>query len=133
MHTAKPIFKFQMTPKQANGRRFTAEVHLTQEEFEDHQVRRAAIHACIAGRGLNPGEVVWHESPQVEPGLEARLRELIACEADAQLIHYYPHGRHHLHYKMVDVDGVRYRYMAFQNGHFIKCAPEMAQTEEIAC
>lgn len=54
--------------------------------------------------------------------MEQALKEQIGASPDAQLIGYYPHSFHHRHYKDAIVNGVKFRYMGFAGGHFIKFA-----------
>lgn len=126
MSDDKREFRFKVTPKPGTGTRFTAVLLLTQEEYEDHHLKRDAMRALITGKGLNLAETVWQEDAPSDPDVEERLREVIGCGAEAQMIPKYAHGWEHNAYKQVEIDGVTYRYMGFQNGAFIKYAPEMA-------
>lgn len=96
---------------------------MTQEQFEDHHAKRDSVHEGIRALGLNPAEVVWFESPQVSEKTEQAFKELIGADPDAQLIAYYPHSFHHRNYKEAVLNGVKYLYMGFQNGHFLTSSP----------
>lgn len=102
-------------------------VAMTQEQFEDHQTKRDLVHEGIRAIGLNPAEVAWFESPLIDEATERTFKELIGAAPDAQLIAYYPHSFHHRHYKEAILNGVKYLYMGFQNGHFIKFAQSVSQ------
>ena len=101
-------------------------VAMTQEQFEDHQTKRDFVHDGIRAIGLNPAEVVWFESPPIDEVTERAFKEHIGAAPDAQLIAYYPHSVHHRHYKEATLNGVKYLYMSFQNGHFIKFAQSVS-------
>lgn len=101
-------------------------VAMTQEQFEDHQAKRDFVHDGIRAIGLNPAEVVWFESPPIDEVTERAFKEHIGAAPDAQLIAYYPHSVHHRHYKEATLNGVKFLYMSFQNGHFIKFAQSVS-------
>lgn len=101
-------------------------VAMTQEQFEDHQTQRDFVHDGIRAIGLHPAEVVWFESPPIDEVTVRAFKEHIGAAPDAQLIAYYPHSVHHRHYKEAILNGVKYLYMGFQNGHFIKFAQSIS-------
>jgi hypothetical protein len=101
-------------------------VSMTQDEFEDYQVRRELIHEGIRAIELNPSEVVWYESPPIDKDTEQALRELIGLADDAFLIACYPHSYQHRHYKEIALKGVKYLYTNFVNA--TKYAKSMAGT-----
>ena len=102
-------------------------VEMTQEQFEDHQAKLDFVHEGIRAIGLNPAEVHWFESPLIDEATELAFKELIGAAPEAQLIAYYPHSFHHRYYKEACLNGVKYLYMGFQNGHFIKFAQSVSQ------
>lgn len=101
-------------------------VAMTQEQFEDHHTKLDYVHEGIRAIGLNPAEVAWFESPPIDEATERAFKEFIGAAPDAQLIAYYPHSFHHRHYKEAILNGVKYLYMGFQNGHFIKFAQSVS-------
>lgn len=99
---------------------------MTQSQFEDHHVKLGLVHDGIKANGLNPAEVVWYEAPTVSKETERAFKDLIGAAPDAQLIAYYPHSFHHQCYKEAILNGVKYLYMGFQNGQFIKFAESVS-------
>lgn len=101
-------------------------VAMTKKQFEDHHTKLGLVHEGIRGIGLNPAEVAWFESPPMDEVTERAFKELIGAAPDAQLIAYYPHSWNHQYYKEAILNGVKYLYMSFQNGHFIKFAQSVS-------
>jgi hypothetical protein len=104
----------------------TFTLDLTQEQFEDYQLLKDRIHAQLDAIGIPQSEhPYWREDPPVETSLISKIKAVLGCKHDDELIPYYAHSFHHRHYKMASIDGIVYRYMGFQNGHFIKFAPAL--------
>lgn len=104
----------------------TIRLVMTQEQFEDHHTKLDHVHEGIRAIGLNPADVVWFEYPPIDKATERAFKELIGAAPDSQLIAYYPHSVNHRHYKEATLNGEKYLYMSFQNGHFIKFAKSVA-------
>lgn len=105
---------------------FTLE--LTQDEFEDYQLLKARVHHELDVLGVPEHESAhWYEAPIYSIEHLGAIAKAIGASADSTLIPYYAHGWHHRHYHVVQVNGVRYRYMGFQHGQFIKFAPDVEQ------
>lgn len=106
----------------------TFTLQLTQAQFEDYQALKDRIHAKLDELGIPPSEsAYWREDPPMDADFIAQLRAAIDAPVDADFIAYYAHSYHHRSYKTVRVNGEDYRYMGFQNGHFIKFAPVLPE------
>lgn len=104
---------------------FTME--LSQDEFEDYQLLKARIHHELDVIGVPEHEAAyWYEAPVYSLDHLKKLA-ITFGSGQATLIPHYPHGWHYNHYHLAEVDGVRYRYMSFQQGEFIKFAPDIEQ------
>ncbi len=128
---AEKLFRFAYTRPvgvcSENKRTGFFSIPLTQEEFEDYQFLKARVHHELDVIGVPEHEAAhWYEAPFYQLD---QLKKLAICfgAGHATLIPYYPHGWHHKHYHQADVDGVRFRYMSFQHGEFIKFAPDIEQ------
>lgn len=123
-NTTKKEFRFFVRHAVADGtkRDDTLVLRMTQNEFEDYQYRKGALHKAMAAQGIDPKNAVWHEDPEVSEVFEARLMSAIGVGSDCALIAHYPSSYQHNHYREVVVDGKRVRWMPFQNGQFIKWA-----------
>jgi len=132
MTTGSKAFDYVVNQKAlADGTRLPAHritISMTQEAFEDYQTQKEMVHQGIRSIGLNPAEVDWNESPPIDEKFELAFKLHIGAAPDAQLIHYYPHSFHHRHYKDALLDGVKYVYMGFANGNFIKFAQATSLT-----
>lgn len=99
---------------------------LTQAEFEDYEGLKTKVHAQIEALGIPSSEApYWREDPPVDAAFLAQLKAAIGAPDDVQFIAYYAHSYQHRHYKTVRVNGEDFRYMGFQNGHFIKFALDL--------
>jgi hypothetical protein len=102
----------------------TIELHLTQDQFEDYQFLKDAIHAELERVGVSKDEdVYWYQDPVVSEQTLLNLRNAVGAGVDAQLIAYYPHSFNHRHYRTVRIDEGMFHWMPFQGDHFIKFAP----------
>lgn len=103
-------------------------LEMTQSEFEDYQFLKTQIHDALPGLGIPQDEdVSWYENPPVTKSFSKKLLDAICAGKNAQLIGYYPHSHQHRTYKDIVVDGVGYKYMAFQEGLMIKFAPAITK------
>lgn len=125
-------FNFRIYPNDLqvahSGRQIIIALDMTQAQFEDYQWLKKSVHAAAKEAGY-PDIYNWHDEPAYTPELLAQLRQAIGCDADAELILYHAHSYQHQHYKKVMLDGVKYRYMAFSDGRFIKIAQELTAME----
>ncbi|MDT8992831.1 hypothetical protein RQP54_18300 [Curvibacter sp. APW13] len=128
---AKSSFRFEyrrpagVCPEDKRTGFFT--IDLSQDEFEDYQALKARVHHELDVIGIPQHEsAYWVEAP---PYSLDQLKKLAIAfgSGNATLIPHYAHGWHYNHYHQAVVDGVRYRYMGFQGGEFIKFAPDIEQ------
>lgn len=106
---------------------FSISLRLTQAQFEDYQFLKDCVKARLAACGIQDDEGVhWYENPPIEDQFIEKLRLALGAATDAQFIPKYAHGWHHRTYKEIVVDGAKYLWQSFQNGHFVKFAPANA-------
>lgn len=120
-------FRFRIIQKPVPGQQRVEadlELRMTQEQFEDHQIRRAMVKTGISQMGLDVNATIYYQNPPYTEDELNKLRDAFGGDESHQLSARYAHSGHFVNYHLAVVDGKAYRYMGFGGGH-IKFAPEL--------